>query len=356
MELNNKKIGEQTYQLTNGPIVISAQSYVGEKESLGPMKKYLKNFTIDDTLQQSSFEKAERMFFERALRLALNNAKMSAGSVDYMVGGDILNQLISINYTARDFQIPLIGVYGACSTMSESLAVASGLMSSGIGKTVVCLTGSHFSAAERQYRNPLEFGNQRQTYSQWTATGAGCVVLSSEGYGPQIKKIAFGRVTDYGINDIANMGAAMAPAAFQVLRAFFNDTKTQPQDYDLIATGDLGKLGSDILRDLMEQENMPLGSNYMDCGHSLYNTDQKTFQGGSGAGCSAIVFSSYIYPKMKNKEFNRVLLVATGALMSTTINQQGETIPCVAHVVMLENAGIRTIGIKPKNKKQKTAL
>ena len=341
----NRKIGDQTFELVNKPTIIGTGCFVGEKEAFGPMGKYFDGYSSDDTLGQDSFEKAERKFFERAINIALRKTRLKPTDIDYMIGGDILNQLVSTNYTARDFQIPLIGVYGACSTMSESLALASGLMSGGVGKIVLCLTGSHFSAAERQYRNPLEFGNQRQTYSQWTATGAGCVILGS-GEGPKITKIAFGKVTDYGVSDIANMGAAMAPAAYQVLKAFFIDTKTTPSDYDIIATGDLGKLGSDILRDLLIKDGYYLGQNYMDCGHSLFNSEQKTFQGGSGAGCSAIVFSSYLYEKLKNKDINKMLLVATGALMSTTLNQQGETIPCVAHVVEIMNLKEKVNGWK----------
>lgn len=333
----NKKIGDQTFELEDKPVIVATATFVGEKEAYGPFGKYLKHWTPDDTLGEKTFEKAERKFFEKALQLGLTRADLKTTDVDYMVGGDILNQLVSINYTARDFQIPLVGVYGACSTMAESFAVASAMMSGGVGKTVICLTGSHFSAAERQYRNPLEFGNQRQTYSQWTATGAGCAVLSTKGEGPKISKITFGKVTDYGVLDIANMGAAMAPAAYETLYAFFKDTNTGPDDYDLIATGDLGKLGSDILRDLLFKKGIKLGANYMDCGHSLYNSEQKTFQGGSGAGCSAVVFNSYIYDKLKNKELNKVLLVATGALMSTTTNQQGDSIPCIAHLVLIEN-------------------
>lgn len=333
----NKKLGDQTFELEDKPVIIGTATFVGEKEAYGPFGKYLKNFTVDDTMGEKSFEKAERKFFEKALSLCLEHAKMKSTDIDYLVGGDILNQLVSINYTARTFQIPLVGVYGACSTMAESFAVASAMMSGGVGKTVVCLTGSHFSAAERQYRNPLEYGNQRQTYSQWTVTGAGCAILSTRGNGPKISKITFGKVTDYGVKDIANMGAAMAPAAYETLLSFFKDTNTKPEDYDLIVTGDLGKLGSDILRDLLSKSDIKLGANYMDCGHCIYNAEQKTFQGGSGAGCSATVFNSYIYEKMKRKEFNRVLLVATGALMSTTTNQQGESIPGIAHLVLIEN-------------------
>ena len=207
----NKKIGDQTFELEDKPVITATATFVGEKEAFGPFGKYLKHYATDDTMGEKTFEKAERKFFEKALQLCLKRAKLKTTDVDYLVGGDILNQLVSINYTARTFQIPLVGVYSACSTMTESLAVAAAMMSGGVGETVVCLTGSHFSAAERQYRNPLEFGNQRQTYSQWTATGAGCCVLSTKGEGPKISKITFGKVTDFGISDIANMGAAMAP-------------------------------------------------------------------------------------------------------------------------------------------------
>ncbi|MBQ7579511.1 MAG: stage V sporulation protein AD [Clostridia bacterium] len=333
----NKKIGKSTYELEHPVSIIASGAYVGSKEGCGPFSDYFNNVAIDDTLGEKSFEKAERKFFEMSLKETLFSARLKISDLDYIVGGDILNQLVSVNYTARDYSLALVGLYGACSTMSESLAVASIMVSSGVGDIVACLTGSHFSAAERQYRNPLEFGNQRQTYSQWTATGAGCSVIAKNGDGPKITRVCFGKVTDFGISDIANMGAAMAPAAFETLKSFFIDTKTTPDDYDLIATGDLGKLGADILRDLLKKEKITLGSNYMDCGHSLFREEQKTFQGGSGAGCSAVVFNTYIMEKLKNKEFKKVLLVATGALMSTTLNQQGETIPCIAHLVQIEN-------------------
>ncbi|MBQ7453235.1 MAG: stage V sporulation protein AD [Clostridia bacterium] len=333
----NRKIGKQTYELENKPVIIASGAFVGGKEAVGPFSNYFENIAVSDMMGEKTFEKAERRFFESALSSTLKDSNLHSSDLDYMVGGDILNQLVSANYTARDFQIPFVGVYGACSTMAESLAISAGLISSGIGSMVACLTGSHFSSAERQYRNPLEFGNQRPTYSQWTATGAGCCILSRSGKGPVISKIAFGKVTDYGVVDIANMGAAMAPAAYETLKSFFEDTKTGPDDYDLIATGDLGKLGSDVLRDLLQRDKIVLGKNYMDCGHSLFREEQKTFQGGSGAGCSAIVFSTYIMNKLKSKVFNKVLLVATGALMSTITNQQGDSIPCVAHLVEIDN-------------------
>jgi len=333
----NKKIGNYTYELSSPVHIIASGAFVGEKEGLGPCGDYFNNIAASDLMGENTFEKAERKFFETALKETLASARLKVTDLSYIIGGDILNQLVSINYTARDYSLALVGLYGACSTMSESLAVGAIMVSSGVGDIVACITGSHFSAAERQYRNPLEFGNQRQTYSQWTATGAGCSVIARYGEGPKITRICFGKVTDYGISDIANMGAAMAPAAFETLKTFFSDTGTDPDDYDLIATGDLGKLGADILRDLLAQDGIKLGSNYMDCGHSLFREEQKTFQGGSGAGCSAVVFNTYIMEKLKQKEFKKVLLVATGALMSTTVNQQGETIPCVAHLVQIEN-------------------
>ena len=258
--------------------------------------------------------------------------------VDLLVSGDLMNQLVTSNFSAREFDIPFLGVYSACSSFTESLLIAGTFISAGAAKNTISIAGSHFSSAERQYRNPLEFGNQRQTYSQWTVTGMGATHLSLIGSNemPRIKKVTVGKVTDYGIKDIANMGAAMATAASRTLLDYFQDTKTLPTDYDLIATGDLGKLGSDILKDLMIEEGFPLGQNYTDCGHMIYSSLQNSFQGGSGAGASAVVFNSYIYEKLKKGEFKKVLLVATGALMSVTTNQQGDTIPCVAHLVMFE--------------------
>jgi len=331
-----KKIGSQTYELNNKVVIIGNAATVGPKEGEGPLKEYFKYIEHDDLMGESTFEKAERKMMEKTIERALKSCGLTENKLDLLVGGDLLNQLVTINYSARDLAVPFLGIYGACSTMSESLAIGSMLIDGGFGDNIACVTGSHFSTAERQYRNPLEFGNQRQTYSQWTVTGMGCSVLSNKGKGPRITRVAMGKVTDWGIKDIANMGAAMAPAAMSTLTAFFKDTKTRPEDYDLIISGDLGKLGSDILKDLMEREKYPLGKNYVDCGHMIYSNAQKAFQGGSGAGCSASVFNSYIISKINENVFKKVLFMATGALMNTTLNQQGESIPAIAHLVMVE--------------------
>lgn len=332
-----KKIGRNTYELTKPVYVIGRASITSKKEGEGPIGDYFEYVLEDDTLGENSYEKSERRMMEEAVYHAMKNANRKEEEIDFLIGGDLLNQLVTTNYTARSYNIPFMGVYGACSTMSESLIIASLLIDGGNGDNAVCVTGSHFSTSERQFRNPLELGCQRQTYSQWTVTAMGATVLSSIGYGTQIKKVCIGNVTDYGVKDIANMGAAMAPAAMNTLCVFFDQTKTGPEDYDLIATGDLGKLGCDILKDLMDAKGYHLGKNYMDCGHSMYSNEQKTFQGGSGAGCSASVLNSYILRKLETGQIRNAILVATGALMSTTTNQQGDTIPCIAHLVYFES-------------------
>ena len=253
------------------------------------------------------------------------------------MAGDLLNQIISSSYAARAFNFPYLGVYGACSTMAESMAVASILVDGGYFENVVCCTASHFSTAERQYRFPLELGNQRPPASQWTVTGAGSCVLSLNGKGPRITMATFGKVIDWGITDVNNMGAAMAPSAMQTLLTHFENTKTTPDDYDLIATGDLGKLGSEILIDLMEDKGIKLGLNYADCGQMYFRRDQNTLCGGSGCGCSATVFTSYIMKKLQDGQYKRVLFMPTGALLSTTATQQGESVPGVCHAIVIES-------------------
>ena len=331
-----KKLGFSTYKLENPVKILGAGSIIGEKEADGPFGKYFKRVIKDDTLGEDSYEKAERRMMEEALFMAMKDGKVKEEEVSLFVGGDLLNQIVSANYTARAYNIPFLGVYGACSTMAESLIVASMYIDGGFGDCAICATSSHFSSSERQFRNPLELGAQRQTYSQWTVTGCGATLLGKVGEGPKITHFTIGNVTDYGVLDIANMGAAMAPSAMNTLVHFFKDTSTSPADYDLIITGDLGKLGSDVLRDLMASKGYPLGQVYADCGHSIYSSTQKTFQGGSGAGCSASVLNSYIIEKLRKKELKKVVFMPTGALMSTTTNQQGDSIPAISHLVVLE--------------------
>lgn len=333
-----KKVGSQTYVLSSGVTIASAHALVGEKEKQGPLGKYFKDYFVDDTFGQKTFEKAERKMLLTAIEDMLKKNDIKISDIDVYIGGDILNQLVTCNYVAEQLQIPFIGAYSACSSVTESLALGSCLIDGGFCQKVLCSACSHFSSAERQYRFPLEFGNQRQAYSQWTVTGAGCFVLDKQDSElPKISKVCFGKVVDFGVTDIANMGAAMAMAAVDTLTAFFKDTHLQPSDYDLIATGDLGKFGSDIFRDMMQKSGYEIGNNYIDCGHLIYSATQECMQGGSGAGCSASVFASYIYQKLKTKKFRKVLLLATGALMSTTTNQQGDAIPSVSHLIEVES-------------------
>lgn len=332
----SKKQGSQTVVFTNKPSVLSYCAIAGLKEGQGNFKDYFDIILEDDLFGEKTFEHSERKIFTEAVRGAVKKGKLDVSQLDVLVSGDLLNQIITSSYTARELSIPYLGLYGACSTMAESLAVGALLIDSGSMSHVACCTGSHFSSAERQYRFPLELGNQRPPTSQWTVTGSGCTILAHDSSKIRITSATFGKVVDYGIADVNNMGAAMAPAAMDTLIAHFRDTNTKPKDYDLILTGDLGKLGSEILMDLMEREGYKLGVNYSDCGQMMYNDTQKTFQGGSGAGCSAIVLNSYVFKKMEEGVYKKVLFCATGALLSTLSSQQGDTIPGICHLVHLE--------------------
>ena len=331
-----KRIGKQTLELERGCYIIGRGSLAGKKEKGGNYKNFIKVAVDNDKMNEKTFEKGERKMLEEINHLAIKDAKLKEQDIDIYLGGDLLNQLVSSNYVAEKLQVPFVGVYSACATICATLGLGAILIESGAYRNVLCSTISHFSSAERLYRYPLEFGNQRQCYSQWTVTAGGGIVLSGKKSDLKINRICFGRVQDFGVVDIANMGAAMAPAACDTLCNFFYDTDTKPADYDFIATGDLGKLGSDILRDLMEEKGFVLGQNYSDLGHSIYSFEEESYQGGSGAGCSALLFSTYIIDKLKDKTFSKILLVATGALMSTITNQQGDSIPAVAHLVEVE--------------------
>ena len=347
-----KRLGKQTLELENGCYIIGRASLVGEKEKNGAFSKYMKEYMKDDKLGEQTFEKAERKMLDKITNGAVKNAKLKMTDIDLFLSGDLTNQLVTSNYVAESLQVPYVGIYSACSTITASLGIAGCLLESGGFNNILCSSISHFSSAERQYRFPLEFGNQRQSYSQWTVTAGGSFVLSRTKSNVKITKICFSKVQDYGVCDIANMGAGMAPAAADTLCAFFKDTKTVPDDYDLIATGDLGKLGEDILRDLMHKNHFDLKQNYTDIGHSIYLFKEESYQGGSGAGCSTSVLATYILDKLESGEFKKVLLVATGALMSTTTNQQGDSIPSVAHLIEFQSERIlEEKKIKKKEKK-----
>ena len=331
-----KKIGKYVYELEKDCGLIGSSTIVGDKEKKGVLGKYFNSMVNDDKLGEKTFEKGERKMLERICNHAIHSSKLSIEDIELYLGGDLMNQLVSSNYVAEKLQVPFVGIYSACSTLTASIGLAACLIEGGGFSNILCSAISHFSSAERQYRYPLEFGNQRQCYSQWTVTAGGAFIFSNKKSKINVTKICFGKVQDYGVKDIANMGAAMAPAACDTLVNFFKSTKTKPSDYDLIASGDLGKLGSDILRDMLEKQGYSLGKNYMDCGHTIYSFNEESYQGGSGAGCSAAVLGGYIIKKMEEGIFKKVLLVATGALMSTITNQQGDSIPSVAHLIELE--------------------
>ncbi len=332
---------QRVMRFFNTPRIVGRMSVVGEKESKGPLGKFFHKCETDDKMGESTFERAEIRMFDTAVRGAVRDAKLDIEDIDVMVSGDLLNQMTTSSYAARDIGIPHIGVYGACSTMTESLLLSAALVDGGYYKNVLCATCSHFATAERQFRFPLEYGCQRPPYAQWTVTGAAASVVSENCEAtsrfPKITMAIPGIITDYGTNDLNNMGAAMAPAAMDTMLTLVTETGYGEDDFDLIVTGDLGKLGSDILRDLMLRRGVKLGQNYIDCGNMIYDAGQKCYQGGSGCACSATVFNSFIMDKLTSGEYKRVAYLATGALMSTQSCYQGETIPCISHAVIVES-------------------
>ena len=333
-----KRVGAQTVKLSNPPSMISAASIVGPKEGDGPLKDYYDLILEDDLWGEESFEKAETKIQEETIKLAIQNADLSPNQIEYLFSGDLLNQITSSGYAARQLAIPYFGLYGACSTMVKALSLGAMVIDGGFADRVVCATSSHFSSAERQFRFPLEYGAQRPFTSQWTVTGAGATVLSSTGNGPYITYITTGRIQDYGITDANNMGAAMAPAAVDTIARPFKDTGYNPEDYDLIITGDLASIGKNILLDLIRKEGYDLSNNYTDCGVKIFdNIRQDTHAGASGCGCAAAVLNSYIYEELLKGNLNRVLLVATGALHSPTSILQSESIPGIAHGITIDN-------------------
>ena len=319
------------------PRIISTGTVAGPKECVGVVGKYVDKALSDDMFGESTYEKAECKMLAYAIGKAIENAELSEKDIDMMISGDLLNQIISASFAARDFDFPFLGVYGACSTMAESLALAAAFIDAGYFNRIVAATGSHFSSAERQYRYPLELGNTRPPQSQWTVTGAGGAVVAKSGGSVAITAATFGKVVDFGISDVNNMGAAMAPAACDTILTHLKDTGRAPDYYDLIVTGDLGALGSRIVKDLTWEKGVDIQPNHVDCGEIVYNVIEDEFQGGSGAGCSAVVFNSYLMDKLRRREINRVLFAATGALLSTVSSGQGESIPCICHAVSVEN-------------------
>lgn len=326
----------RTFYFKNKPAILAVSSVGGPKESAGSLGEYIEVKATEDTFGEKTFEKAEKKMLYTAIENSIKNSNKAINEIDAIIAGDLLDQIISATFSARSFDTGYLGVYNACATFTEALTVGGTLVDGGYLKSVVCGTSSHFSSAERQYRYPLELGCTRPPQAQWTVTGAGACVIG-KGEGPKLTSATVGRVIDFGVVDVNNMGAAMAPAAADTLFTHFNETGLSPSDYDMIISGDLGVLGSKILKDLIWQKGYDISKNHVDCGELIYNTNEKEYQGGSGAGCSSLVFCSYIYKKLREKKFSKILLMATGALLSSLSSQQGESIPGIAHAVSIES-------------------
>ena len=334
--MDNTKLGAQTFRPALPPVIVGYGSAAGSKESRGPLGGCFDHQSENDTFGEQTWEKAESRMQQLALDAALRRAGLHSGDLDLHLAGDLLNQCIGASFAARQVCAPFLGLYGACSTMGESLGLAALLLSGGCGRYAAASTSSHFCSAERQYRTPLEYGSQRTPTAQWTATAAGAVVLAARGSGVAVTHVTVGRVVDKGIRDANNMGAAMAPAAYATLAAHFADTGRSPEDYDLILTGDLGALGRDIVADFFARDGVDL-PNYQDCGLLLFDrARQDVHCGASGCGCSAAVLTASVIPGLLSGRWRRVLFCPTGALLSPTSTQQGESIPGVAHAIALE--------------------
>lgn len=316
--------------------VKSWASAVGKREAEGPLSKYFDLKFQDDLMDQKSWENAEKELVIRAADLCAAKGEMSMGDLDMAMGGDLLNQCTAASFSMRSFGVPFMGLYGACSTMAESILGCAAFVDGGGAKNALAFASSHFCSAERQYRTPIEYGSQRTPSAQWTVTGCGAVALSNENHtGIRVKRAVLGKVVDLGVCDSSNMGAAMAPAAFDTIATFFKDSGEEPESYDLIVTGDLATVGKEIVLELCECNNIKMHKNYDDCGCMIFRSEECS-AGGSGCGCSAAVLTSYILDRLKLGHFKRVLFCGTGALLSPVTSFQGESIPGICHLVELE--------------------
>lgn len=332
-----KRIGKRTIIFENKPRIISYGSVVGKKEHEGPLSNEFDAYTTDSFFGEKSFEKAESKLQKTAVQTALDKAGLTPDDIDNIFAGDLLNQCIGSSFGLRSFGIPFIGLYGACSTMALSAGLAAVFIDSGAAKKTVSVTSSHFCSAERQYRFPLNYGSQRTPTAQWTVTGSGALILGKDGGDIYISSVTFGEIEDLNIKDANNMGAAMAPAAAGTLLNFFKDTETKPDDYDIIFTGDLGYVGTNLLYELLEREGIDIRCRHSDCGTLIFDREkQDVHAGGSGCGCSASVLCSYIMHRLEKGDFGNILFMSTGALMSPTSSFQGESIPGIAHLLNIK--------------------
>jgi len=334
-----KKNG-QTIAFANPPSVLGTAAVVGPKEGAGPLAGWFDVAKSDRLLGMKTCEQAESKMIEEAVNLALEKARVKRKDLDFLLAGDLLNQIIASSFAARTVDVPFLGLYGACSTIAEALGLASVLVDGGFATNVAVASSSHNDTAERQFRFPTEFGIQKPVTAQWTATAAGAAVVGPPGRGKmRITHMTVGRVVDYGQKDAMNLGAAMAPAAADTIAAHFADTGRDPEAYDLVLTGDLAGVGHPLCVELLQEKGLSLEGRFVDCGLMLYDDTQEPVAGGSGCGCSASVFAGYLARNLEQGKFKRILLVATGALHSPTSCQQGESIPSIAHGVVVERSG-----------------
>ncbi|HIR50309.1 MAG TPA: stage V sporulation protein AD [Candidatus Avoscillospira avicola] len=334
--MGNLHRGRQSIVFDRCPAILAAGAIGGKKESEGPLAAYFDGTTADTTFRQLSWEKAESKMQAIALETAKRKAGLKDADLDALFSGDLLNQCISSSFAVRDTGVPFFGLYGACSTMAEATSLAAMAVNGGYTRVAAAMSSSHFASAERQYRFPLGYGGQRTPTAQWTVTGAGCLILGQREQGPFVNAATVGSVVDYGIKDAANMGAAMAPAAFQTIRAHLDDLGRSPEDYDLIVTGDLGAVGKELLLDLFRREGISLGGVYQDCGTMIYDLEkQDVHAGGSGCGCGSVVLCGYLMGQLLKGKLRHILFCGTGALLSPLTTQQGESIPAVCHAVAI---------------------
>ncbi len=320
----------------NSPSITAWASVVGKKESEGPLEHLFDECSEDDYFSKDTWEKAETEMQTRCINHLLHKKGLSVNDINLFMGGDLCNQITSTAFSMRDFGFPFLGLYNACSTMAESMIIASCMVDAGYTDNAIALASSHFCTAERQYRTPLDYGGKRTPTAQWTVTGCGSVLVQSMGKTAFINSAQIGSVVDLGVTDTNNMGAAMAPAAADTIKKYLKNSNTKASDYDLIITGDLGEVGSALLKDLLLKENIVL-DNHIDCGMIIYDEEQKVQSGASGCGCSASVIAAKFLPEFEKEKLNNILFIATGALLSPATSMQGESIPCIAHLVNIRS-------------------
>ena len=336
--MQSKRLGRQTVRLSHPPSVVSFAAIGSRQEAKGPLAAYFDELSPDSFFGAKTWEQGESAMQSKALEYALQKGGLKPADLAYILAGDLLNQCIGTSFGLRDFQIPFFGLYGACSTMGESIALASLLIDGGFARIAGAMTSSHYCTAERQYRMPVPYGSQRTPTAQWTATASGCCILGAQGDGPYVTHVTCGGNVVKGLTAANNMGAAMAPAAYDTLSAHFRETGRKPTDYDLILTGDLGELGREIVIDFFDRDGIDMRHNYNDCGLMLYDLKKQDMHAGaSGCGCSAAVLNGYLLRQMRQKKLNNILFAPTGALLSPTSSFQGESIPSICHAVAFSN-------------------